>query len=224
MALLSRTKKTATPTPVVVQTLEQADPEYAALVAKIGTLEARRAEIERDIDRVRRGKSVAIRAVDSAATAEHAGRVAALVGDFAVEAIAVAEKRITAAEHVANLRSELDAVMAALEILKPKVAPAKAAASAKIVAEVRPDYDAAIRRTALALASALAGHREMQRITSGLNDNGVQWTGHLAQPASITRGLGEGWDRETQPDRFIADAIRDGFVTNAEIEEARNGN
>lgn len=222
MALLSRTKKNPMPTPVVIQTLEQADPDYAALVAKIGTLETRRAAIERDIDRARRGKSVTIRAVDTAATAEHAGRVAALVGGFAVEAIATAEKRITAAEHVANLRSELDAVMAALEILKPKVPPAKAAASAKIVAEVRPTYDAAIRRTALALASALAGHREMLRITGGLNDNGVLWSGHLAQPANISRGLGEGWDRETQPDRFIADAIRDGFVSNAEIEEARN--
>lgn len=223
MALLSRTKKTSAPSPVVIQTLEQADPDYAALVAKIGTLEARRTAIERDIDRARRGKSVTIRAVDTAATAEHAGRVAALVGDFAVEAIAIAEKRITAAEHVANLRSELDAVMAALDILKPKVAPAKAAASAKIVASVRLAYEASIRRTALALADALAGHREMRRITSALNDNGIAWMGHLAQPANITRGLGEAWDRETQPDRFIADAIRDGFVTSAEIEEARNG-
>ena len=223
MAPLSQTKKTA-PTPVVIKTLEQADPDYAALVARIAELEGRRGSIERDIDRVRRGKSVTIRAVDRAATAEHAGKVAALVGDFAVEAVAVAEKRITAAEHVANLRAELDAVMAALEILKPKVAPSKAIASAKIVGEVRPAYEAAIRRTAIALASALVGHREMLRITGGLNDNDVLWSGHLAQPANITRGLGEIWDRETQPDRFIADAIRDGFVTDAEIEEARNVN
>lgn len=209
---------------IPIPSLTEASPEYGALLNRLRELEARRAEIEREIHKVQRGR-IPSGMIDHASRGR-SERAAALLGDVLgadAPTFDVKPSAADIAEHLDKLRIELADVEAAIAILKLKQSPAHTEASRLVCEMVRGGYEAAIRRTALALAPALAAHREMLRITGNLSDTDVRWVSHLAQPTNLRRALGDPWDKDTAPDRFIQEAIASGFVTEKEIEEASNG-
>ena len=210
--------------PLQIPSLTEASQEYGAIINRLRELEARRSEIEREIQKIKRGR-IPAGMIDHASRGR-GERAAALLGDVLgadAPSFEVQPSAADMAEHLDKLRVELADVEAAIAILKVKQSPAHTEASRLVCEAVREGYETSIRRTALALAPVLAAHREMLRITSELSDGDVRWVSHLAQPTSLRRALGEPWDRDTAADRFIQEAIASGFVTDKEIEEASNG-
>jgi chromosome segregation ATPase len=208
-------KRVAAPTAVVIPTLEEASPEYANLVSKRGELEARRAEIDREVDKLRKGTAPA------ALAAARTDRALALLGDVADTATRLVPTQADIARRVADLNRERGDIEGALAMLATRIEQATNKASRAVCDRIRDGYAAAIVDVALALTKAMAAHGELIRIQEELEHNEVRWLGSLPQPASLNMLLGNRYRdvNQSAAERFIADAISAGIVTPHELEK-----
>jgi chromosome segregation ATPase len=209
-------KRVTAPTAVSVPSLEEASPEYAALVTKRGQLEARRAEIDRETEKLRKGTAPA------ALAAARTERARALLGDIADGATILTPTREDIGRRIADLNRERSDIEGALAMLSTRIERATNEASRAACDQIREGYAAAVVAVAVQLARARKAYGELIRITEELEVNEVRWLGNLPQPTNLNLFLGNRYRdvNLSAAERFIADAITAGLVTPAELEKA----
>ena len=208
-----------TPKPISVPSLDDVHPAYGRMVIRQRELLTRRSELETEMQRIRRGK--APKRLVAADASERAGRAAALLGDVvegASEYKVTSKNPITLDEHYEKLSEELGDVNAALAILAAELPAAERAANEAAVAAVKPDYNAALRDLAVAVAKTAALHDRVRAATVAMNHEDVRWVGRLANPVNIGHVFGDGMDRDTRARRFIKDCVDAGIVGAHEVE------
>lgn len=211
-------KRLAAPSPLVIPTLEEASSEYASLVAKRTELEGRRAQIDRQVDKLRKGTAPA------ALAAARTDRAIALLGDVPdIATTRLIPTRQDIARRTAELNRERDDLDGALAMLATRIEQATNRASGEVCARVREGYARAVSDVAQALTRARAAYSELSRIQEELELNQVRWLGHLPQPANLNMFLGNRYRdvNQSAAERFVEDAVAAGFITSSELENAR---
>lgn len=206
----------AASTAVVVPSLEEAWPQYAVLVSKRSELEARRAEIEKELANLRKGTSPA------ALAAARTDRARALLGDIEGGAGLLTPTRTDVSNRITELNRELSDIAGALGMLSTRIELETNKASRAVCDRIRDGYAAAVVDVALALTKAKAAYNELVRITEDLEVNEVRWIGNLPQPHNLNLFLGNRYRdvNLSAAERFIADATAAGMITPSQLEKA----
>ena len=207
-------KKRASSPAVNIPRLED-DPDYADLLTRRTELTRRRADTQLQLDRLYHPDEA------EGATSDRAARAALLLGNSSPPTLEANGRERS--DRMKQLRSDLEDLDTALEILRQRLTERRREVSRVIAETVRPTHESNIRALALSIATTLEAYRRYRALTAQLNDHDVAWSSHLVQPASLHRILGELNDTDTPAHRFVADAIAAGIVTDSDVEGVRDG-
>lgn len=195
--------------PFAIPTMEEAYPPLAALLARKNELDARSRELEHDLSRLRRGKAPT--SALAAAAADRQSRAAELVGDLVETDRAAPRVRIDMEALRHQIQAELDATIAALGLVTKEAERAKGVAAIAVVDKVRPEYEAALRDLAKAIATAVEAHDRATAITADMTQAGTPWTGRLPQPMSLRSVFGAAGEADTRARIFLLEVAAAGL-------------
>ncbi len=187
------------PTAPVVRTLEAADSNYASAKDLVARLRASLSKLDSE------ESDLLTRLASRPAAPEVTGRVAALLGDTAVDDDGAPDGLRARLKAIASERVD---VRAALDIATQRLASARFGASKVICGEVKSAYAERVRAVATAFMAAHEAHADLLQLIDQLNANDVAWTGYMA-PMHAHRVIGHqsskivGWLREAADGGFI---------------------
>lgn len=184
------------------------DPEYAKATALLTSLKQRAADLDAErsdlIDQLRERRKSAAIGIDA--------DVAVLLGDEVEDS--AAPGGITA--RLTEITTQADAVRRAIDVAASRQGQARHAASVKICAALRPEYEKRVSAVATALLAAHRAHLDLSALADELTDANVAWTANL-EPMQAHRIFGDPRDNQSATILWLRSAVAAGFVDRSSI-------
>ncbi len=181
-------KSAPAPAPFRVPSLAEVDSDYAALVEKQASLNAKQSELERE-------KRTIEKEIASDTSREVRPEIAALLGD---EPGTKALNR----RRLAEIRGELSDIDAALGVLRQRLQDARGRASTAVVAASRMEYARRVKAMVVAMQALDAAHKDYDDLRFQFEAEDIAWTSLRPMTPAFLGGSNE-------PDRRIARFIRE---------------
>jgi hypothetical protein len=188
-------KKLASTAPVAVPSLESLSPEYSRLHQRGRELRSDLVAVDQELARLAASSRFITDAV----------RVAALVDGL----------DSTPVDNSADLRNDLlqkrQDLLAAIELLRNRVAQERISASGKAWQQLGPVHREKVGTLCRALIAALRAQRDLHYFRGAINDADLAWSGQPQFLADLV--LGDPLDVQSHVRRLLSEAARDGFIS-----------